>query len=53
MGLTFFENQPFFTKNFSQGENVSENENIKVAIALIFALLLEFEQPQTLVHELE
>ena len=51
MDLTFFENQPFFTKNLSKKD--SEDRNIWVAIAPIFALLLEFEQPQTLVHELE
>ena len=47
MDVTFFENQPFFTKNFSRGESVSEDRNIWDVVAPIFALPLEPEQPQT------
>ena len=47
MDVTFIENQPFFTKNFPQGERVSEDGNIWDVINPISVPPPEPKQPQT------
>ena len=53
MDVTFFENQPFFTKNFPKGEKVSKDGNIWDVIAPVYAPPPKPEQPQTLLPKLE